>query len=396
MDDPRSVIERSLTRVGSESYTLESFYRKRNRKRARQRITAGIVGLSIAIVLAVVGSAILRSAPEDKDVGGKGPQILRKGEVLQLADGGRFLTGNGVTLVATDRVTGHQRILHRCAECGFIGWFALSAEGGWIAYEPVCGGECTPGEIGLWVVGAHGPATRVTTTLPWTKAWSPTRDQLAFVENRSGLSELVLFDPATDERTSITTDAGISALSWSPDGTAIAIASSSSGVSVIDLGTGRSTALGPVGEVDVMSWSPDGTRLVLNEFREDRNRIVVVNADASGRRVLVDQQAPGAPAWSPDGSTIAYVRTPFDPGSTRKFSFEIWVIGIDGADATRLFHGDCCVNDWSGPVWSPDGTRLAFWNDVDVRYGRLLVVNADGSGSPKRVDELEFDGWLQG
>ena len=391
MDDRRSVIERSLARVDSQSYTLESFYRKRERKRARKRVAAGIVGLSIAIVLAVVGSAILRSAPEDKDVGRKGPQILRNGEVLQLAD-------DGVTLVATDRVTGHQRILHRCAECRFVLRFALSAEGDWIAYDPFCGGECTPGELGLWVVGADGPATRVTTNLPSTWAWSPTRDQLAFVD-RSVLSELVLFDPATDERTSITKEAGISALSWSPDGTAIAIASSSSGVSVIDLGTGRSTALGPVGEVDVMSWSPDGTRLVLDDVREDRNRIIVVNADASGRRVLVDQDAPegpGAPVWSPDGTRIAYVRTPLQPGSTRRFWFEVWVIGADGTDATRLFHGDCCIGDWSGPVWSPDGTRLAFFDDVDVRYGRLLVVNADGSGSPKRVDELEFDGWLQG
>jgi dipeptidyl aminopeptidase/acylaminoacyl peptidase len=391
MDDPRSVIERTLTRVGSESYTLESFYRKRERKRARQRFTAGIVGLSIAIVIAVVGSAILRSAPEDKDVGGKGRQILRNGEVLQLAD-------DYVTLVATDRVTGHQRILHRCDECGYVGQFALSAEGDWIAYTPVCGGGCTPDELGLWVVDADGPATRVTTTLPWTWAWSPTRDQLAFVD-RSVLPELVLFDPATDERTSITKEAGISALSWSPDGTAIAIASSSSGLSIIALGTGRSTGLGPVREGDVMSWSPDGTRLVLDEVREDRNRIVVVNADASGRRVLVDQDVPvglGAPAWSPDGTRIAYVRTPLQPGSTGRFSFEVWVIGADGADATRLFHGDCCIGDGSGPVWSPDGTRLAFFDDVDVRYGRLLVVNADGSGSPKRVDELEFDGWLQG
>jgi Tol biopolymer transport system component len=170
-------------------------------------------------------------------------------------------------------------------------------------------------------------------------------------------------------------------------------------VSVIDLGTGRSTALGPVGEVDVMSWSPDGTRLVLDEVGEDRNRIVVVNADASGRRVLVDQDAPegaGAPAWSPDGTRIAYVRTPQQPGSTGRASFEVWVIGADGSDATRLFAGECCISDWSGPVWSPDGRRLAFFDDVDVRYGRLLVVNTDGGGSPKRVDELEFDGWLQG
>ncbi len=67
MDDPRSVIERSLARVESESYTLESFYRRRDRTRTRQRIAAGVVGLTIAIVLAIIvaTSAILRSAPPD-------------------------------------------------------------------------------------------------------------------------------------------------------------------------------------------------------------------------------------------------------------------------------------------------------------------------------------------
>ena len=92
MDDPRSVIERGLARVESESYTLESFYRRRDRKRARQRLAAGVVGLAIAIGIAVAGSAILRSAPEKSPSGTKGTPVLRDGEVLQVA-------GDGVTLV---------------------------------------------------------------------------------------------------------------------------------------------------------------------------------------------------------------------------------------------------------------------------------------------------------
>ena len=248
MNDPRNVIERSLSRVGSESYTLESFYRRRDRKRTRQRITAGIVGLAIAIGIAVGGSAILRSAPENPPAGTKGTPILREGEVLQVGD-------NGVTLVATDPATGHQRVLHRCADCSYIpevapnseGGAALSSEGGWIAYE-TCGdggGVCDtagPG-AGVWVLGADGPPIRVTSSGSgwngWAWAWSPTTEQLAFVTERSGLAELVLLDPATDERTSVTTDAEIATLSWSPDGTAIAIASGYSGVSVVDLATGE-------------------------------------------------------------------------------------------------------------------------------------------------------------
>ena len=72
------------------------------------------------------------------------------------------------------------------------------------------------------------------------------------------------------------------------------------------------------------------------------------------------------------------------------------MIGADGSDATRLFAGECCISDWSGPIWSPDGRRLAFFDDVDVRYESRLVVNADGTGLPEEVDDVVADGWAQG
>ncbi len=419
MDDPRSVIDRSLSRVGSESYTLESFYRRRDRKRARQRLAAGIVGLTIAIAIAAAGAAILRSAPDHLPANTRTP-ILREGEVLQVGD-------DGVTLVATDPATGHRRVLLRCADCSYIpevapnseGGAALSSGRGWIAYE-TCGDgtgnacDTTGAGAGVWVVGADGPPIRVTSSGSgwngWAWAWSPATEQLAFVTERSGLAELVLLDPATDKRTSVTTQAEIATLSWSPDGTEIAIASGYSGVSVVDLATGESTSVHPDGTVNEdLSWSPDGRRLVFYDydFTSDQERIIVVNADGSDRRVLVEggnPHGPGAPGWSPDGTKIAYVRTPQESGSARDLSFEVWVIGADGSDATRLFHGDCCigrgvpnpsVGDWSDPVWSPDGSRIAFFDDADVPFGRQLVVNADGSGSPKVVDDVVIDGWLQ-
>jgi Tol biopolymer transport system component len=80
-------------------------------------------------------------------------------------------------------------------------------------------------------------------------------------------------------------------------------------------------------------------------------------------------------------------------GNQGHFSFEVWVIGADGSDATRLFHGDCCIGDWRGPVWSPDGTRIAFFDDVDTEYGTWLVVDADGTGSPEPIDEIEVQTW---
>jgi dipeptidyl aminopeptidase/acylaminoacyl peptidase len=396
MDDPRRVIERALARAGSESYTLESFYRKRDRKRARTRLTAGVVGIAIAIVIAVLGSAILRSAPQDKDVGGKGPQILRTGEVLQVEDP----FSPAATLVATDAATGHQRTLRGCSgDCGWIQEFQVSPDRGWIAWEESCadGHGCETTEGGLWLAGADGSTIHVTSSAHppdplggWIWAWSPVADQLAFATGRPGLAELVLFDPATGERTSVTTVEGISTLSWSPDGTAIAIALPSASVSIIDLATGHTTSIPRFGTTEDhgLSWSPDGTRLAM----ASHGSIIVVNADGSNRRILVGHGVGGG-EWSPDGTKFAYQRT---PGSAGSESFEIWVIRADGSDPTRLFRGDCCLRDlWWGPIWSPDGHRIAFFEDADVSFGSELTVKADGSGSPKVVDDVVVDGWLQ-
>jgi Tol biopolymer transport system component len=393
MNDPRSVIERSLSRVGSESYTLESFYRRRDRKRTRQRLAAGVVGIAIAIGIAVTGSAILRSAPDHLPADTRGP-ILRQGEVLQVVDE----NSDSASLVATDPATGRQRILHGCTECGWINDFALSTEGGWVAWEQMCNpAACSANnKPGIWVVGADGPEIHVATPPDafgggWIWAWSPAADQLAFATGRSGLAELVLFDPSMGERTSVTTVEGISALSWSPDGTAIAIASPSSGVSIFDIATGRSTSIARIGTVEDhdLSWSPDGTRLVL----ASHGSIIVVSADGSDRRVLVDHGASGPPAWSPDSTRIAYLGT---SGSGRRASPEVWVIGADGSDATRVFHAECCPGEGSGPVWSPDGSRIAFWIYEIVPFNSQLVVNADGTGSPEQVDDVVVDGWIQG
>ena len=201
MDDSRSVIERGLARAGSESYTLESFYRRRDRKRARTRFTAGVVGLAIAIVLAVVGSAILRSAPEDKDVGGNGPQLLRDGEVLQVVDE----YGDSATFVATDLESGAQRLIHRCVipsgdtACGYIREFDLrpkeaGSPGSRVAAAvPVARPGCGRSD-------ADGPPVHVTssggTDSPgWVWAWSPATEQLALATQHSGSVELVLSIP---------------------------------------------------------------------------------------------------------------------------------------------------------------------------------------------------------
>ncbi len=414
-----SSIHDSLQRE-SERYTIrhgafDRMTRRRDRKRRNERIAALVVGLAIAIGIVAVGSAILRS-DERIPVDRKHHSLLREGEVLELGD-------DGATLVATDTTTKAQRTL-ACSDCPQLGEWALSAEGGWVAYRPYgpsgCRGTCPP-DHGLWVVGAKRDPIRATTE-PSGWAWSPSAELLAFVEPRERRSELVLLDPATGERTTIVTSPfWSSALAWSPDGTQLAVAARS-GIQVVVLETGRSTSIAPAARsVDHMSWSPDGTRLVFEELAIDgRDQIGVVNVDGSDDRILVDhgvQQDQVQPSWSPDGTRIAYVTWSHSGGGSGIMTgprrqgglSEVWTIGADGSDATRLFHARCCVAQpyaflsalmTPGPVWSPDGSRIAFLDlthyDWLQKHGIHRAVASDGTGSAEWIDEVVAESWAQG
>lgn len=75
----------------------------------------------------------------------------------------------------------------------------------------------------------------------------------------------------------------------------------------------------------------------------------------------------GSPNWSPDGTEIAFVSW----GGLEKW--DIYVMGHDGANPTRLTRGDA----WNTrPVWSPDGSRIAFFLNRDG--GDIYVMDRDG------------------
>jgi hypothetical protein len=127
------------------------------------------------------------------------------------------------------------------------------------------------------------------------------------------------------------------------------------------------------------AWSPDGTRLAY-ECGED---ICMVNADGSGFAQLTGNPAGNHhPTWAPDGLKIAFA-------ATHAGVVDLYVMGADGSGIVRLTQG---VGFVGSPAWSPDGTKIAFDCQVDAGNDDLCSVNADGTGFARLTSDLARDG----
>ena len=116
------------------------------------------------------------------------------------------------------------------------------------------------------------------------------------------------------------------------------------------------------------AWSPDGSRIAFTMFTSGTGAIFVMDADGSN----VIQRAAGVrPSWSPDGDWIAFGSV--DGHSVRKVKAD-----DDGTPSVSVYGS---AGQLAYPAWSPDGTQIAFISDEalpDIFFD-LWVVAPDGS-----------------
>ncbi len=209
-----------------------------------------------------------------------------------------------------------------------------------------------------------------------------TNGRLLVPSLRTGRPDLVRVDPATGTTTNLTATPAADELfpAWSPDGKTVAFAvHTDKGESEIAVmradGTGRRTlaAAREDGELCLFpAWSSDGKTVAYARTQPGvKAELRTVNADGTGDALLLDHAA--APTWSPDGKLLAANR--WDADARR---FRLVVLNADGT-GVRVLVEDMGANDLCFPAWSPDGKWIAYPAQTkDAPAVEVHLVSPDG------------------
>lgn len=225
-------------------------------------------------------------------------------------------------------------------------------------------------------------------------ALSPLGDRMAFISSVNGLFDVLIIDTSTGEIIKTLIDGQTSAeyeslriltpgISWSPDGTKIALAvksGPSDAIAVVDVDTQVAThyRVPDVDQIVAVSWSPDGAYIAFEAAMDAQSDLFVLDlASHETINYTNDVFSDHEPAWSPDGKYLVF-------HSDRGSYTELGVYQAATFDMAEHDYGqhDIYLLSLENGSNSNELRRLTYnttWDDQSARFGsdpdRLLFLS---------------------
>ena len=252
-----------------------------------------------------------------------------------------------------------------------VGGPHISPDGEWVAYTVRTQDlEADSRETRIWMVStAGGKALPMTSSgnSAWSPRWSPNGKNLSFLSERNGSGvQVFTLDLRGGEGVQLTSiEQGLEGYEWSPDGKRLALV-----IRDRDPDTGPGPWV-----IDRLKFKDD----YVGYLNRLRSHLYVFDIDKKAvTQITSGDYEDYSPAWSPDGSKIAFSsnRTA-EPDDN--FNSDIWLVKPDTPhDKQELVRVTTNPGSDDSPVWHPDGERLAYITttrtDVPVSYLQTKVA----------------------
>jgi Tol biopolymer transport system component len=326
---------------------LDLTMRRAGQRQRRRRTGAAVVGLAASLV--ALGLVIWAFAGRDDGQPAGGEQ-------------GRFM------FIGSDALRAENRL------------YSMNSDGTDLRAIPT-------GDLYVMSVAPSPDGERIAlmASQPWPKGDMPRAQLFLMDADGSSLVEV----PACPEDGC----QGTIQVSWSPDGRTLSFPGNGTGIHVVDVETGLSRRLTGGSQDHQAVFSTDGGRIAFARTEPTAiasAQIWVMNADGTGAHQITNAAVTHLatqPAWSPDGTRIAYTESG-EPGGTAGIA----VVKVDGSGARQLTacRFDNCERFPTFPVWLPDGSSIAVvLQEADLTDSAIALVDPE-TGHLRVIRELSL------